>query len=58
VNQNITVPDRKQLWFTPSSGAGTVNGPAWGKGDCLLLEGDCSFTLTAGPVSALLAILR
>jgi mannose-6-phosphate isomerase len=57
-DQSVTVPEGKQLWFTPLSGAGTVNGLAWEKGDCLLLEGDCAFTLTAGPVSALLAIPR
>lgn len=60
--QSVSVPTGKQLWFTPLSGAGTVNGlsgqMSWEKGDCLLLEGDCAFTLTAGPVSALLAIPR
>ena len=57
-DQRVSVPEDKQMWFTPLSGAGTVNGLWWGKGDCLLLEGDCAFTLTAGPVSALLAIPR
>lgn len=57
-NQSIPVPDGKLLWFTPLSGAGTVNGLSWEKGDCLLLEGDGAFTLTTGPVSALLAIPR
>lgn len=57
-DESLTVPEGKQLWFTPLSGAGTVNGLAWKKGDCLLLEGDCGFTITAGPVSALLAIPR
>lgn len=57
-DQSLSLPDGKPLWFTPLSGAGTVNGLAWEKGDCLLLEGDCAITLTAGPVSALLAIPR
>jgi len=57
-DQSVTVPDGKLLWFTPLSGAGTVNGLAWEKGDCLLLEGDCAFALTVGPMSALLAIPR
>ena len=57
-DQTIDLPDGKQLWFTPLAGTGTVNGLAWAKGDCLLLEGDCAFTLTGGPVSALLAIPR
>lgn len=57
-DQSISLPDGKPLWFTPLSGAGTVNGLSWEKGDCLLLDGDCAFTLTAGPVSALLAIPR
>lgn len=57
-DRSVSVPEGKLLWFTPLSGAGTVNGLAWEKGDCLLLEGDCAFALTAGPVSALLAIPR
>lgn len=57
-DQCIGVPEGKSLWFTPLSGAGVVNGLAWEKGDCLLLEGECAFTLTSGPVSALLAIPR
>ncbi|OAN55682.1 class I mannose-6-phosphate isomerase [Sphingobium sp. TCM1] len=57
-DQNVSVPEGKQMWFTPISGVGTVNGLAWESGDCLLLEGDCAFTLKAGPVSALLAIPR
>lgn len=57
-DQTIPLPDGKLLWFTPLTGAGTVNGLAWAKGDCLLLEGDCAFILTTGPVSALLAVSR
>lgn len=57
-DQCIGVPEGKSLWFTPLRGAGVVNGLAWEKGDCLLLEGECAFTLTSGPVSALLAIPR
>ncbi|WP_353771814.1 class I mannose-6-phosphate isomerase [Sphingobium sp.] len=57
-DQRIDLPDGKLLWFTPLTGAGTVNGLSWEKGDCLLLDGDCAFTLTAGPMSALLAIPR
>ncbi|WP_240626755.1 hypothetical protein [Sphingobium sp. LF-16] len=38
-DQSVSVPDGKLLWFTPLTGAGAVNGLAWGKGDCLLLEG-------------------
>lgn len=57
-DHSVSVPDGKALWFTPLSGAGTVGGLAWEKGDCLLLEGYCTFTLTKGPVSALLAIPR
>jgi len=57
-DQSVSVPDGKLLWFTPLNGAGKVNGLSWEKGDCLLLEGDCAFTLTAGPGSALLAIPR
>lgn len=57
-DQSVSVPKGKQMWFTPLSGAGTVNGLSWEEGDCLLLEGDCAFVLTAGPVSALLAIPR
>lgn len=61
-DQSVSVPEGKQMWFTPLSGAGTVNGRSgdlsWEKGDCLLLEGECAFTLTASPVSALLAIPR
>jgi len=56
--ESVSVPTGKKLWFTPLSGAGTINGLSWEKGDCLLLEGDCAFTLTAGPGSALLAIPR
>lgn len=57
-DQSVSVPNGKLLWFTPLSGAGTVDGLSWKKGDCLLLEGGCAITLTAGPVSALLAIPR
>ncbi len=57
-DQHVSVPNGKLLWFTPLAGAGTVNGLSWEKGDCLLLKGDCAFTLTAGPASALLAIPR
>lgn len=57
-DQDVRAPDGKQMWFTPLSGAGTVNGLSWEKGDCLLLEGNCAFTLTAGPASALLTIPR
>jgi len=57
-DQTVNVPDGKLLWFTPLTGAGTVNGLVWEKGDCLLLDNDCAFALTAGPVSALLAIPR
>jgi len=57
-DQSFSVPAGKQLWFTPLSGAGTVGGLSWEKGDCLLLEGNCAFTLTTGPISALLAIPR
>lgn len=57
-DQSLSLPDGKLLWFTPLTGAGMVNGLPWEKGDCLLLEGECIFTLTAGPVSALLAIPR
>ncbi|MBJ7442214.1 MAG: class I mannose-6-phosphate isomerase [Sphingopyxis sp.] len=57
-DQSLSLPVGKLLWFTPLTGAGTVNGLSWEKGDCLLLEGECIFTLTAGPVSALLAVPR
>lgn len=57
-DQKIHLPDGKPLWFTPLTGAGTVNGLSWEKGDCLLLEEDGAFTLTAGPVAALLATPR
>ncbi|HEV7435106.1 MAG TPA: class I mannose-6-phosphate isomerase [Pseudorhizobium sp.] len=57
-DQSVSVPDGKLLWFTPLTSAGKVNGLSWEKGDCLLLEGECAFTLTGGPVSALLAIPR
>jgi mannose-6-phosphate isomerase len=56
--QSLVVPDGKSLWFTPLLGAGEINGAEWKKGDCLLLEGNCAFSLTTGPVSALLAIPR
>jgi len=56
-DQNISVPDGKILWFTPLTGAGKVKGLSWEKGECLILEGDCVFSLT-GPTSALLAIPR
>ncbi|MFZ2994887.1 hypothetical protein [Sphingobium sp.] len=55
-DQSVSVPEGKLLWSTPLTGTGTVSGLSWEKGDCLLLEGDCAFTLTAGPVSALFAI--
>lgn len=57
-DQTIPLPDGKLLWFTPLTGAGTVNGLGWEKGDCLLLDGDSIITLAAGPVSALLATPR
>lgn len=57
-DQTVSLPAGQLLWFTPLNGAGTANGLAWEKGDCLLLEGDCAFILTAGPMSALLAIPR
>lgn len=57
-DSNVGVPEGRQMWFTPLSGAGQVNGLAWGKGDCLLLEGNCDFAIAQGPVSALLAIPR
>lgn len=57
-DQSLTVAEGKSLWFTPLSGAGTVDGVAWEKGDCLLLEGECAFALTSGPTSALLAVPR
>jgi mannose-6-phosphate isomerase len=57
-DRSVSVPEGKLLWFTPLSGAGTVNGLAWKTGDCLLLEGDSALALTTGSVSALLAIPR
>lgn len=57
-DHRISLVENKLLWFMPLSGAGTVNGLAWEKGDCLLLNGDCVFTMTASPVSALLAVPR
>ena len=57
-DQTVTLSHGKPLWFTPLSGAGTVNGLTWEKGDCLLLEGDCAFAVMTGPVSALLAVPR
>jgi len=57
-DRSVSAPAGKPMWFTPLSGAGAVNGLAWEKGDCLLLDGDCAFTIAQGPVSALLAIPR
>lgn len=57
-DQSLVVPNGKSLWFTPLSGAGEINGTEWEKGDCLLLEGNCTFSVTTGPVSALLALPR
>lgn len=57
-DQSLIVPEGKSLWFTPLCGAGEVNDIAWERGDCLLLEGDCTFSVSVGPVSALLAIPR
>lgn len=45
-NHHLPLPDGQQMWFTPLTGAGTVNGVAWAKGDCWLLEGDCAVTVT------------
>lgn len=55
--QLVSLPDSKQMWFTPLTGAGTINGQAWGKGDCLLLTGDCMIDV-AVPASILLATPR
>ena len=57
-DEHVALPRDTLLWFTPLSGTGVVNGIAWTKGDCLLLEGDCKFTVTSGPAAALLAIPR
>lgn len=57
-DQSLRVPEGKQMWFTPLSGVGQANGLVWERGDCLLLEGNCDFTIAQGPVSALLAIPR
>ena len=55
--KSVSLPDSKQMWFTPLSGAGTVNGEVWAKGDCLLLTGDCTIDVTT-PASILLATPR
>ncbi|WP_211364044.1 hypothetical protein [Sphingobium limneticum] len=59
-NRGISLAQILSVGFRPlpQTPPGTVNGLSWEKGDCLLLEGDCAFTLTTGPVSALLAIPR
>ncbi len=55
--QSVSLPHRKQMWFTPLTGTGTVNGQVWEKGDCLLLTGDCRIDV-ATPASILLATPR
>lgn len=53
-----TLPsDEPQMWFTPLSGSGTINGQPWTQGDCWLIDGDCSIMLNS-PTSALLAAAR
>lgn len=37
------------MWFTPLTGAGTINGLAWAKGDCALTVKDAASILLAAP---------